>query len=112
MDMADSLARFLRVGVGHEVRVAYDGASGVRMATADVPDVVVCDIAMPKLGGLRVAEELSRLTPRPLLIAVTGYGGQFPEGRGGRVRLLPGQAGRPVRHRGPDPRPQGPARRG
>jgi CheY-like chemotaxis protein len=81
MDVADSITRFLRVGVGHEVRVAYDGASGVKMATADVPDAVVCDIAMPKLDGLKVAEELSRLTPRPLLIAVTGYAGVYPEAK-------------------------------
>ena len=81
MDVADSITRFLRVGLGHEVRVAYDGASGLRMATADVPDAVVCDIAMPKLDGLKVAEELAKLTPRPLLIAVTGYGGQYPEAR-------------------------------
>jgi CheY-like chemotaxis protein len=79
MDVADSLTRFLRVAVGHNVRVAYDGASGVRMATAEVPDAVVCDIAMPRLDGLRVAEVLSKLEPRPLLIAVTAYTGQFPE---------------------------------
>jgi len=79
MDVADSITRFLRVGLGHEVRVAYDGASGLRMATADVPDAVVCDIAMPKLDGLKVAEELAKLTPRPLLIAVTGFAGVYPE---------------------------------
>jgi len=81
MDVADSITRFLRVGLGHEVRVAYDGASGLRMAMADVPDAVVCDIAMPKLDGLKVAEELARLTPRPLLIAVTGFAGVYPEAR-------------------------------
>ena len=86
MDTADSLARFLRVGVGHEVRVAYDGASGLRMATADVPDAVVCDIAMPKLDGLKVAEELARLTPRPLLIAVTGFAGVYPEAQARAAR--------------------------
>src|SRR5690349_11339909 len=56
MDTADSLARFLRVGAGFTVKVAYDGPTGVKMAGADRPDVVVCDIAMPKLSGLRVAD--------------------------------------------------------
>jgi CheY-like chemotaxis protein len=79
MDTADSLARFLRVGLGYEVRAAYDGPSGVRMATERVPDVVVCDIAMPKLSGLRVADALSRMTPRPLLIAITAFASEFPE---------------------------------
>ena len=81
MDTADSLARFLRIAVGHEVRVAYDGAAGVKMATAAVPDVVVCDIAMPKLSGLRVADALAQLTPKPLLIAVTAFAGEFPEAK-------------------------------
>lgn len=62
-DVADSLAQFLRAAGEHRVRVAYDGARAVRMATADVPDVVVCDIAMPGLPGLRVAESLSQLDP-------------------------------------------------
>src|SRR5215218_9452499 len=81
MDTADSLARFLRVAVGHEVRVAYDGAAGIRMASERAPDVVVCDIAMPKLSGLRVADALTQLTPKPLLIAVTAFAGEFPEAR-------------------------------
>src|SRR5437763_13091673 len=73
MDTADSLARFLRVGAGHEVRVAYDGPAGVRLAAERRPDVVVCDIAMPKLSGLRVADALSRMDPRPLLVAITAF---------------------------------------
>ncbi len=79
MDTADSLARFLRVGAGHAVRVAYDGLAGVKAAVAARPDVVVCDIAMPKLSGLRVAEVVSKQTPRPLLIAFTAFAAEFPE---------------------------------
>jgi CheY-like chemotaxis protein len=78
-DVADSLARFLRAAAGYQLRVAYDGARAVRLATAAVPDVVVCDIAMPGLPGLRVAESLSSLDPRPLLIAVTAFSGLCPE---------------------------------
>ena len=78
-DVADSLARLHRAAAGHQVRVAYDGARAIRMATAAVPDVVVCDIAMPGLPGLRVAEALGRLDPRPLLIAVTAFSGLCPE---------------------------------
>jgi CheY-like chemotaxis protein len=79
MDTADSLARFLRVGLGYDVRVAYDGPTGVRLATDSRPNVVVCDIAMPKLSGLRVAEALARLDPRPLLIAITAFVAEFTE---------------------------------
>ena len=79
MDTADSLARFLRVGVGHEVRVAYDGTTGLRMVAERMPDVVICDIAMPKVSGLRVADALTQLASKPLLIAVTAFAGEFPE---------------------------------
>jgi CheY-like chemotaxis protein len=79
MDVADSMARFLRVGGGFDVKVAYNGEAGLKAALADRPDAVVCDLAMPRLNGLRVAEELSRLEPRPLLIAVTAFAGAYPE---------------------------------
>src|SRR5688500_10663081 len=81
MDTADSLARFLRVGAGFDVKVAYDGQTGVKIAPAELPEVIVCDIAMPKLSGLRVADAVSQLHPRPLLIAVTAFAGEFPEAK-------------------------------
>jgi DNA-binding response OmpR family regulator len=79
MDAADSLMRFLRVGAGHIVRVAYDEAIGLKLAAADKPDVIVCDIAMPKLNGLELAQQVSKHDPRPLLIALTGHADQFSE---------------------------------
>lgn len=79
-DTADSLARFLRVGCGYQVSIAPDGERGVRTALATRPDVVVCDIGLPKLDGLEVARRLSQTEGyRPLLIAVTAYGGIYPE---------------------------------
>jgi DNA-binding response OmpR family regulator len=81
-DAADSLARFLHTGCGFQVRVAYDGAAGVRSAAADPPHVIVCDIALPRMDGFRVAQAVAALpTRRPLLVAVTAYGGAYPEAR-------------------------------
>ena len=77
-DTADSLAEFLRTGCGFQVSVAYDGETGVKAAQTDPPDAVVCDLGLPRLDGLRVAQALAdTLSPRPLLIAVTAYGGTF-----------------------------------
>jgi DNA-binding response OmpR family regulator len=76
-DTAESLARFLRIGCGYGVTTAADGLSGVRTALDIHPDVVVCDLGLPKQNGLLVAEELvERLPRRPLMIAVTGYENQ------------------------------------
>ena len=77
-DTADTLAEFLGTGCGYEVAVAYDGETGLKRAVADRPDVVVCDIGLPRLDGLKVAQQLTDLvSPKPLLIAVTAYGGTF-----------------------------------
>jgi CheY-like chemotaxis protein len=74
-DTAESLARFLRLGCGYEVSTAWDGVKGIRAALDHNPDVIVCDIGLPKRDGLQVAEELLEQLPRrPLMIAVTGYG--------------------------------------
>jgi DNA-binding response OmpR family regulator len=78
-DVADSLARFLTAGYGHNVTVARDGETGVQMAAAHPPDVVVCDLHLPTKTGFEVARELMDVLPRkPLLIAVTAHGGSYP----------------------------------
>jgi DNA-binding response OmpR family regulator len=69
---AASLATYLRIATGFHVEVAFDGLAGLEAARQRRPDVVVCDINLPKLDGLAVAEELRRILPRkPLLLAVT-----------------------------------------
>jgi DNA-binding response OmpR family regulator len=82
MDVADTAARFLRVAAGFRVKVAYDGAAGLKMALTNPPDAIVCDISLPRLDGFQVATELvSQLPVKPLLIAVTAFSGVFPEDR-------------------------------
>jgi PAS domain S-box-containing protein len=74
-DAAESLQVVLE-RFGHEVRVAYDGPEGVRMALAWRPDVILCDIGLPGLDGYGVARQLRchPATARTRLLAVTGYG--------------------------------------
>ena len=43
---------------GMDVLEAADGPSGLDVARAEVPDVVLLDVMMPGLDGWRVAEEL------------------------------------------------------
>ncbi|MCR5886901.1 substrate-binding domain-containing protein [Hymenobacter sp. J193] len=50
------LARKLRPHF--RVQTATDGASGLRMATDLIPDLVVCDVMMPGLSGLEVVAQL------------------------------------------------------
>jgi DNA-binding response OmpR family regulator len=76
-DTADTLAQFLRLRCGYSIATAPDGPKGLRKAAESQPHVIICDIGLPKLNGLSVAQELTVSLPhRPLLIAVTGHGGQ------------------------------------
>jgi signal transduction histidine kinase len=72
-DAAASLADLLR-NFGHDVQVARDGPSAVRMARASRPEVVLCDIGLPGMSGYEVAHALRNGGGRRMqLIAVTGY---------------------------------------
>jgi DNA-binding response OmpR family regulator len=72
-DSADSLQRVLALH-GHEVRVAYDGASALRIGKEFRPRVAVLDIAMPG-NGYDVARAIRRQQGRNVtLVALTGWG--------------------------------------
>jgi DNA-binding response OmpR family regulator len=43
---------------GHHVDLAADGRLGLQMALAEPPDVLVLDLALPGLNGLRLCERL------------------------------------------------------
>jgi len=70
---ADTMA--MLVGVwGHDVRRAYDGATGLALAAAYQPDVLLLDIVMFGISGLELAMQVRRQARLNdcLMIAVTG----------------------------------------
>jgi DNA-binding response OmpR family regulator len=75
MDTSASVATLLRMD-GHEVQVARDGRTAVRMSQESSPDVALLDIRLPGMDGYEVARRLQeRATKKkPLLIAITGCG--------------------------------------
>jgi PAS domain S-box-containing protein len=73
-DAAESLAIILRLE-GHEVELAHDGQSALRVFATHRPDVALLDIGMPTANGYEVAR---KIRARPdgagvLLIAITGW---------------------------------------
>jgi len=48
-------------GEGHEVRIAVDGDAGLAAASAMPPDLILCDMSMPKMTGFEVIRALKRL---------------------------------------------------
>ncbi|QDU28758.1 Autoinducer 2 sensor kinase/phosphatase LuxQ [Anatilimnocola aggregata] len=76
LDGAESMRLLLR-HLGHEVKVAHTGPSGLAVATEWSPEVVLCDIGLPGgMDGYAVARALREETHLDglLLIALTGYG--------------------------------------
>ena len=45
---------------GHDVRCAYDGATGLALAAAFRPDVLLLDMLMPDVNGFEVAMQVRR----------------------------------------------------
>jgi len=74
-DVAESLMMLLGV-FGHDVRVARDGPTALRLACADVPELMLVDIGLPGMDGCEMARR-ARRTPELReveLVAITGYG--------------------------------------
>ena len=45
---------------GYDVEVARNGEEGLALAKKFLPDLVLMDIVMPKMGGLEVMEEMKK----------------------------------------------------
>ena len=60
---------------GHEVFIAVDGAEGVSMAIAKVPDLILMEMNLPVLDGWRTTEQIKAApeTSTIPVIALTAY---------------------------------------
>lgn len=70
--VAEVVERYLRRD-GHEVRVAYDGASGLDEFDRFAPDLVVLDVMLPIIDGVEVCRRL-RHRGRTAIIMLTARG--------------------------------------
>ncbi len=74
VDAADSLAMLLDL-LGHTTQTIFSSVEAERAVAQFQPDVVMCDIGMPKVNGYQVARQLRNLYGNEmLLIALTGLG--------------------------------------
>jgi CheY-like chemotaxis protein len=81
VDAVESLADLIGM-FGHQVRLAHDGPAGIDAVTAFDPDLVLLDIGLPGMDGFEVARRIRReFGTRPVLVAVSGYGGDEDRAR-------------------------------
>jgi len=67
------VAEIARVA-GFDVRLAANGAEAFAMAVADTElDAIVCDLVMPEMDGLELANRVRRLRPDVAVLLMTGY---------------------------------------
>jgi len=59
---------------GFEIEIAFDGASGLEKVKYALPDLVLCDISMPGLGGVEVLKRIKELNQHIIVIMLTGFG--------------------------------------
>jgi CheY-like chemotaxis protein len=74
VDAAEILRDILSMR-GHIVDIAFDGEQALRTIRAQRPELVLCDLGLPKLDGMAVAAEVRRdpSLNEIVLVALTGY---------------------------------------
>lgn len=53
---------------GYSVVTAFDGEAGLRAIKAEIPDIVVLDLMMPRRSGIEVLEEMRQFKNVPVIV--------------------------------------------
>lgn len=59
---------------GYDILTAADGEEGLRLAIAEEPDMILCDIRMPRLDGLDFVQRYREASGSALIIVMSAYG--------------------------------------
>jgi len=59
---------------GYEVRSAEDGEEGLEKALAERPQIILCDVKMPKKDGITFLKEYTEAGGDGLVLVMTAYG--------------------------------------
>ncbi|HEY0671540.1 MAG TPA: sigma-54 dependent transcriptional regulator [Longimicrobiales bacterium] len=60
---------------GYEVNTASDGEEGLARALEVQPDIILCDVRMPRLTGIEFLEKYREANGTAMVIVMTAYGG-------------------------------------
>ena len=63
---------------GYDSRIAEDGIKGYEAYYRFKPDLMLCDVVMPRMSGLELVEKIRKTNPRIKVIYVSGFFGITP----------------------------------
>jgi sigma-B regulation protein RsbU (phosphoserine phosphatase) len=69
----ESLAAYLEDS-GFSVLQASNGLQGLQIFEQEKPDLVICDLRMPQVGGLELIRQVTSIAPETPVIVVSGAG--------------------------------------
>lgn len=58
-----------------EIFIANNGAEGLKMIEQHMPDIILVDLRMPKIGGMEILKRTKKDYPLIEVIIITGHGG-------------------------------------
>ena len=71
VDDERQITRMLRASLqssGYEVLIANDGMEGLERFETGRPDLIISDLAMPKMNGLELTEAVRRVASTPIIV--------------------------------------------
>ncbi|MFH0791491.1 MAG: response regulator [Candidatus Omnitrophota bacterium] len=71
VDIRESLARIIE-RYGYSVLTAQNGEEGLKVINEQDIDIVLCDIAMPKMDGIEFLKNVRKITLKTEVIIITG----------------------------------------
>src|SRR4029453_15223399 len=72
-DVMRDVLESLLTSEGYQVELARTGEEGVDKFQQKPFDLVLLDVSMPGMGGLRTLEELLKIDPETVVIMITAY---------------------------------------
>jgi DNA-binding NtrC family response regulator len=59
--------------IGYDVVTAADGEDALKKFIPEVFDIIICDLLMPKMGGLELLKQVRLKDHKVLFLVITGY---------------------------------------
>ena len=60
-------------GIGMDTITAVNGKEALKLYTEKKPDIIISDIYMPEMNGIKLLQEVKKLNPEKPVVLITGY---------------------------------------